>query len=48
VDPQENQVTVLVLQSGAYAEHGVFKYGDTAAGLLLPGVRVDVAAMLNA
>jgi Uma2 family endonuclease len=48
VDPQDNQVTVLVLQNGIYTEHGVFKTGDTAAGLLLPGVRVDVAAMLNA
>jgi Uma2 family endonuclease len=48
VDPQENQVTVLVLQNGTYAEHGVFKIGDTASGLLLPGVRVDVGAMLNA
>lgn len=48
VDPQESQVTVLVLQNGAYAEHGVFRIGDIAAGLLLPGVRVDVSAMLNA
>jgi Uma2 family endonuclease len=48
VDPQESQITVLVLQNGAYAEHGVFRIGDIAAGLLLPGVRVDVSAMLNA
>ena len=48
VDPQENLVTVLVLQNGTYAEHGVFKIGDTAAGLLLPAVSVDVAEMLNA
>ncbi|MFN9970574.1 MAG: Uma2 family endonuclease [Phycisphaerae bacterium] len=48
VDPQESQITVLVLQNGAYAEHGVFRIGDIAAGLLLPGVRVVVSAMLNA
>lgn len=48
VDPQENQVTVLVLQNGTYAEHGVFQIGDTASGLLLPALRVDVGTMLNA
>lgn len=48
VDPEENQVTVLVLQNGTYAEHGVFRIGDIASGLLLPSLRVDVSAMLNA
>jgi Uma2 family endonuclease len=48
VDPQENQVTVLVLQDNAYIEHGVFRINDTASGRLLPGLRVDVRAMLNA
>jgi Uma2 family endonuclease len=48
VDPQENQVTVLVLQDGIYAEHGVFRIGEIASGLLLPALRVDVATMLKA
>ncbi len=48
VDPQENQVTVLVLQNGTYAEHGVFKIGDIASGLLLSALRIDVGTMLNA
>jgi Uma2 family endonuclease len=47
VDPQDNQVTVLVLQGGAYIEHGVFRSGDTASGVLLPGLRVDVRAMFS-
>lgn len=48
VDPQENQVTVLVLQNSTYIEHGVFRIGDMASGLLLPELSVDVRAMLNA
>jgi Uma2 family endonuclease len=48
VDPQENQVTVLVLRDRAYIEHGVFRTGDFASGLLLPALQVDVRAMLNA
>ena len=48
VDPQENQVTVLVLRDGAYVEHGVFRAGDMASGILLPDLVIDVRAMLNA
>jgi Uma2 family endonuclease len=48
VDPQENQVTVLVLHNGAYVEHGVFGIDDIASGLLLPALRVNVGAMMNA
>lgn len=48
VDPQENQVTVLVLQDNNYVEHGVFQTGDEATSVLLPGLRIDVRAMLNA
>lgn len=48
VDPQENQVTVLVLQNGEDVEHGLFRIGETASGLLLPTLRVDVDAMLKA
>ena len=48
VDPQDNQVTVLVLQDSIYAEHGVFRMNDVASGLLLPALRIDVRAMFNA
>ena len=48
VDPQENQVTVLVLQDGTYVDHGIFRIGDIASGLLLPELSIDVRAMLNA
>ena len=48
VDPIENVVTVLVLQDSNYTEHGVFRIGDVASGLLLPRLSVDVRAMLNA
>jgi len=47
VDPQENRVTVLVLQNGTYVEHGIFQIGEVASGLLLPALRVDVGTMLN-
>jgi hypothetical protein len=30
-----------------YLEHGVFRMGDIASGLLLPGLTIDVRAMLN-
>ena len=48
VDPIENVVTVLVLQDSNYTEHGVFRIGDVASGLLLPRLSIDVRAMLNA
>lgn len=46
-DPQENQVTVLVLQGDSYTEHGVFRSGDAAAGVLLPRLSIDVRAMFS-
>lgn len=45
VDPQEDSVTVLVLQDGSYREHGIFRIGDTATGVLLPRLSVDVRAL---
>jgi len=48
VDPQDGGVTVLVLANGAYAEHGVFRSGDQASGLLLPGLSVDVTELFGA
>ena len=48
VDPQEDRVTVLVLQDNNYVEHGVFQLDDEATSVLLSGLRVDVRAMFNA
>ena len=48
VDPQEDQVTVLVLQDNNYVEHGVFQMDDEATSVLLPRLRIHVRAMLNA
>lgn len=48
VDPQENLVTVLVLENSMYIEHGVFGPDDTASGLLLPTLSVNVRDMFNA
>lgn len=48
VDPLERTVSVLVLQGEAYREAGVFKPGNTAASVLLPGFSLDVAALFTA
>ena len=44
--PDQRQILVLTLQAGLYIEHGRFRVGDTAEGLVLPGATVDVAALL--
>jgi Uma2 family endonuclease len=48
VDPEEQQITVLTLDGDAYREHGVFRPGERAASVLLPGFGVDVAAVFAA
>ncbi len=48
VDPQKNIVTVLVLERGAYVEHGIFRPGETARGKLLTNLSVDVKALMSA
>jgi Uma2 family endonuclease len=48
VDPQEQTITVLVLDGTAYREDGVYKPGETARSILLPGFEVDVAATFAA
>lgn len=48
VDPEHEQVIVLRLEEAGYEEHGVFGRGDTATSALLPDLRVDVSAMLEA
>ena len=48
VDPKEQTVTVLVLSDNVYIDHGCFTLGQTATGKLLPGLSVDVQALMNA
>jgi Uma2 family endonuclease len=48
VDPREGQITVLTLQGGEYAVHGIFARGEQATSKLLPGLSVDVTAALAA
>ncbi len=42
VDPELQTITVLILDGAAYREHGVFRIGDIATSLLLPGLTLSV------
>lgn len=46
-DPERGTITVLTLENGHYAEHGVFGRGDTATSALLDELAVDVSAALD-
>jgi Uma2 family endonuclease len=48
VNPKDESITVLKLDKGAYVEHGVFRRGDTATSVVLPGFTVDVNAVFDA
>jgi Uma2 family endonuclease len=48
VDPDQQQVTVLVLTNGAYRQHGIFGPGDTATSVVLPELTVAVAELFAA
>jgi Uma2 family endonuclease len=48
VDPELEQITLFVLEGTTYREHAVFKPGQQAASVLLPGFLVDVAATFAA
>ena len=48
VDPRHATITVLALQDGAYAEHGMCGRGGTAASRLLEGFAVDVTGVFDA
>lgn len=43
VDPRYEEVLVLLLVDGQYAAHGVFRLGEIATSVLLPGFGVAVA-----
>ncbi len=48
VDPETKRITVLVLDGETYRDHGCFESGQTASGMLLPGLAVDVDQVMNA
>jgi len=48
VNPLDDTITVLALDSAAYAAHGVFRRGDTATSRLLAGFAVGVDAVFDA
>lgn len=48
VNPIDATVLVLQLDGDVYREAGVFRRGDTAVSVLLPGFAVEVTALLDA
>jgi len=48
VDPMKNSITVLALEGKEYSEHGVFRRGEIATSVLLPGFSVPVDHILDA
>lgn len=48
VNPEEQTITVLKLEAGAYVAHGVFGRGKTATSVLLRGFTVSVEAVCDA
>jgi Uma2 family endonuclease len=48
VNPLDETITVLTLADTQYRTHGVFRHGEAATSLLLPGFSVDVAAVFDA
>jgi Uma2 family endonuclease len=48
VNPLNATITVLRLDGGEYAAHGVFGRGERATSALLAGFTVDVSAAFDA
>ena len=48
VNPEDETITVLRLQGEQYAEHGVFRRGDTATSALLAGFSLSVNDVFDA
>ena len=48
VNPQTETITVLRLNGDAYEEAGVYRRGDSAASLILPGFSIAAAAVFDA
>lgn len=48
VDPQQEAITVLRLESSSYVEHQVGERGATLSSAVMPGLRVPVSEVLDA
>ena len=48
VNPQTETITVLRLNGDAYEEAGVYRRGDSAASVILPGFSISAAAVFDA
>ena len=48
VNPLDETITVLTLRGDSYTTHGVFRRGDRATSVVLPGFAVDVSADFDA
>ena len=48
VNPEDETITVLQLESERYVEHGIFRRGDVVSSALLMGLTVDVNAVFDA
>jgi Uma2 family endonuclease len=48
VNPQTATITVLTLVDHAYTTHGLYRRGETATSLLLPGLTIGVDAVFEA
>jgi Uma2 family endonuclease len=47
VNPLDETITVLRLDGGTYAEHGVFRRGQQATSVILPGFAVNIDDVFN-
>jgi Uma2 family endonuclease len=47
VNPFTETITVLRLENGRYVEHGVFRRGDLATSVILPGFSVNVTEVFD-
>ena len=48
IDPLRQELTVLTLVGTGYEPAGIYRGGDRAASVVLPGFAVDVTAALTA
>jgi Uma2 family endonuclease len=48
IDPELNEITVLALAATSYRVAGVYRQGEVAASVLLPGFVVDATAVFTA
>jgi Uma2 family endonuclease len=47
VNPFTETITVLRLENGSYVEHGIFRRGDVATSVILPGFSVNVTEVFD-